>query len=209
MRIMSAFYDSCYPFNHWKGASDFAWTQDPKDLSKDDVLVVWGGSDISPTLYNKPVGRRTSAGSVPSFRDEVEWALMNKAAELDIPIVGVCRGAQMICALAGGYLIQHVDSHGGYHYVTTNKGAEYRVNSIHHQMMNPFDVEHEMLASISPALSKVHFDVDTDVPYPVEPEFVYFPKVKGYAVQWHPEGLKNDCDATLHLFEEMTARIAL
>jgi gamma-glutamyl-gamma-aminobutyrate hydrolase PuuD len=214
MRILSAMYASYYPFDAWAGATSFAWTTDPADMSKEDVLVVWGGSDISPSLYRKPVSRKTHAGPSPSHRDAAEWALMQRAAELGVPIVGVCRGAQMLCALAGGYLIQHVDNHGGTHYVTRPNGEEYKVNSIHHQMMYPFDVKHEMLASITPGLSRVHYDVDTDVPMSVEPEFVYFPEIKGFAVQWHPEGLPipgdgyRDHRANEHLFEEMTARIA-
>lgn len=115
----------------------------------------------------------------------------------------------MLCALAGGFLIQHVNNHGGTHIVTTPDGEEISTNSIHHQMMHPWGVDHEMLASIKNQLSDVHLDVDTNIEIPEEPEYVYFPKVKGFAVQWHPEMMQAHCKATKYVFKTIEERLAV
>ncbi len=201
-RLVSAYYDEFFPFDGLKEWESLFSTSNPGDLKEGDVLVVWGGADISPSLYNKEVSRHTGADDRPSRRDAIEWALMQRAKELGCPIIGVCRGAQMLCALAGGHLIQHVNRHGGTHAVITIEGDTFNTNSIHHQMMYPWNVKHVMLASIKEQLSDVHMDVNTNVEVPEEPEFVYFPEVKGYAIQWHPEMMHSHSPATQYIFNK-------
>lgn len=207
MRLVSGIYRGGYPFDSLPCVDDEIHTSNPDDLKQGDILVIWGGEDISPTLYGKPVSRFTGADEKPSRRDDTEWALMRKASALEIPIIGVCRGAQMLCAFAGGTLYQDVNRHGGYHIVETPDGYTFRTNSIHHQMMNPFNVKHEMLASIKTPLATHHYDVENLVEVKEEPEFVYFPEVKGYAVQWHPEAMDVDCEATKYIFSQIEARM--
>lgn len=175
----------------------------PTDLQTGDCVVVWGGADISPSLYNKAVSKFCHANAVPSHRDRVEWGMMQRAKELGIPIIGVCRGAQMLCALAGGTLIQHVNNHGGMHSVVTDTGKTFMVNSIHHQMMNPVGVDHEVWARTHHPQSQFFYDVDEKVEMPYEPEFLYFPKVKGFAIQWHPEMMNHTSEATRFIFSKL------
>jgi gamma-glutamyl-gamma-aminobutyrate hydrolase PuuD len=182
-------------------------TSDPDTLQPNDILVVWGGGDIHPSLYDKGRSRFSGAYELPSKRDITEWNLMQRAKELDVPIIGVCRGAQMLCALAGGFLIQHVQNHGGRHMVVTNDNQSFPVNSIHHQMLYPFNIEHEMVAWCPTNLSDVHYDVDTDIPMPVEPEFVYFPQIKGFAIQWHPEMLAIEAAANQYVINFINQRV--
>ena len=63
-------------------------------------------------------------------------------------------------------------------------------------MLYPFDVEHEMVAWSKHKLSNYYIDVENEIDIPVEPEFVYFPKEKGIAIQWHPEMMPATCAAT-------------
>lgn len=197
--LYSAIWGDYYPFDTFEIFNDFQVAAGPEDLVNKGMLVVWGGEDISPSLYNAKVSRYTGATEEPSRRDRVEWALMNRAVELEMPIIGICRGAQMLCALAGGKLIQHVNGHGGHHFVDTHDGQSLMVNSLHHQMMYPFEVDHEMVAWSSIIRSEVHIDEDKDIEVPKEPEFVYFPKVKGFAIQWHPEMMRANTDATEYI----------
>jgi gamma-glutamyl-gamma-aminobutyrate hydrolase PuuD len=170
----------------------------------DSVMVIWGGADITPTLYGHPQSRTTHPYQ---SRDALEWASIQRAITMGIPIIGVCRGAQMLCAAAGGFLIQDVRNHAGRgHTITTNKGDVMSVNSIHHQMLAGLEnVEHELIAWSTTPLSKGQYIWKDDQVYSPpegfkEPEFVYFPKIKGYAVQWHPEGMPFPCDATTLVF---------
>lgn len=197
----ACYHDSGHPFNVL--AKEVTKVVVPTEMTeKDSALVIWGGADIDPELYNHPMGSRTYTGGK---RDWIEWALMSQAIEMGIPIFGVCRGAQMLCAAAGGYLIQHVENHAGSkHNATTSDGKEFSINSIHHQMMvAPPEVDHQLLAWSTTNRSSVYLFKDDHIhpPPDKEPEFIYFPKIKGYAIQWHPEGMDSKSEATQFIFK--------
>lgn len=205
MRLVSVIYQGLYPFDLMFPLAEQAVANHPNDLREGDILVVWGGADIHPSLYNKGRSRHSwAATDGPSPRDELEWALMNAAKNMRIPIIGVCRGAQMLCALAGGSLFQHVNNHGGsYHNAVGEK--EYQVNSIHHQMMDIKNTDGITIMKAAPKRSDVYWDVDEHgdvlVDIEEEPEFVLFPSVRGYAIQWHPEMMGVESAASQHVYE--------
>lgn len=156
-----------------------------------NALVIWGGEDISTSLYGEQVNGAHSRETL-SRRDTVELAACKSAIAAGIPIVGVCRGAQLVCALAGGRLIQDVSGHAGYnHAMETNDGRIITTNSLHHQMMYPYEIEHELIAWATPKRSK-HYRSDyqsacDDMENQPEPEVVWFPTIKALAIQGHPE----------------------
>ena len=69
-------------------------------------LLVAGGADVSPERYGEPPHPRTS--SWREDRDTWELALLDAAAAVDLPVLGVCRGMQVMAVHAGGTLEQHV-----------------------------------------------------------------------------------------------------
>ena len=165
------------------------------------VGVIWGGADISPSIYKHRVSRFTGGKETLSTRDAIEVTVARHCIEKGIPLIGVCRGAQLLCALSGGSLIQHVDNHaGGYHPIVTSDGEILNCPSLHHQMMYPWydnigdPIEHEMLAWMEKPRSDVYYgQPDEDgtersiiLPGP-EPEVVWFPKTKSLCIQSHPE----------------------
>lgn len=163
----------------------------PEDLKGTDALVLWGGEDISPSMYGQKVGRAYASIHM-SPRDRAEWELAKEAVRLGIPIIGICRGAQLLCALDGGTLWQHVNNHTGLqHPIIVKDTIIGYTNSAHHQMMRPKE-GNEILAVTHGALSKYKFAED-NVPIESEedePEIVYFPRLKAIGVQGHPEWLK-------------------
>lgn len=170
----------------------------PETFDGCDAIVVWGGADISPAIYGEPASKLTYADAKLSSRDEYEVACCKIAIERGIPIIGVCRGAQLACAMAGGKLVQHVDNHGRSHSITTKDGRQMITSSVHHQMMYPWDVPHDLIAWSIHNLSHRyimgddrHCDALSDKP---EPEIVYFPKIKALAIQGHPEFMDEDCE---------------
>lgn len=170
-------------------------------------LVIWGGEDISPSLYRSPLSPSGHGAIAPSSRDRLEATACLAAIRRGIPIIGVCRGAQLLCALAGGKLIQDVDGHFGNHKITTDDGREMITSSVHHQMLYPWDVEHELIAWSTNRRSS-HYETGdgqdeiTDrAAKMVEPEIVYFPKIKGLAIQGHPEFMRDDCEFVQYCME--------
>ena len=74
-------------------------------VSRIDALVVSGGSDVDPERYGAVPHPRT-VGWQPD-RDEWELALLTAAADAGLPVLGVCRGMQLMAVHAGGTLDQH------------------------------------------------------------------------------------------------------
>ena len=207
-RLVSAIYNDAGPFLNINNVNSFEVSSNADDLTTKDILLLHGGEDISPSLYNHPVSEYTGATKRPSRRDSIEWSMLQRAIELGIPIVGICRGAQMLCAAAGGYLIQHVDNHSGDHIVETSEGDDVVTNSCHHQMMYPFDVDHELLMWTKYKRSGRHITgFEESINVPCEPEAVFFPKIKGFAPQWHPEWMSEQDPAVLLLLKQINERI--
>jgi putative glutamine amidotransferase len=71
-----------------------------------DGLLLAGGSDIDPASYGARPHPET-AGTRPE-RDRFELALAHRALERDIPVLGICRGMQVLNVATGGTLIQHL-----------------------------------------------------------------------------------------------------
>ncbi|MFL5895745.1 MAG: gamma-glutamyl-gamma-aminobutyrate hydrolase family protein [Thermoleophilaceae bacterium] len=86
---------------------DDAVADDPSDLlDLLDGLLLAGGSDIDPATYGTDVRPETTP-ALPG-RDDFEVALTRAALERDIPVLGVCRGMQLLNVALGGTLDQHI-----------------------------------------------------------------------------------------------------
>jgi putative glutamine amidotransferase len=77
-----------------------------------DALILAGGSDIDPSAYGAERHEETK-GMVPE-RDSFELELVQRAWERDMPVLGICRGMQLINVVRGGTLIQHLPDEVGH-----------------------------------------------------------------------------------------------
>lgn len=82
----------------------------PDELDADvlrvlDGLVLAGGPDVSPELYGAEPDPRTETRPE---RDSAEMLLVREALNRDMPVLGVCRGMQLLTVAAGGRLHQHL-----------------------------------------------------------------------------------------------------
>jgi putative glutamine amidotransferase len=114
-------------------APDPQLVEDPEQaLELIDGLMLAGGADIDPAAYGHERHRETVA-TVPE-RDEFEIALARAAIEADLPVLGICRGMQLINVALGGTLLQHLPEHLGH--------------EEHRRVLGSFDgADHEVLLS--------------------------------------------------------------
>jgi gamma-glutamyl-gamma-aminobutyrate hydrolase PuuD len=204
---MSILYSAYYSDEGWPFDSLFDKVVVAKEIedlqTNDGALILWGGEDIWPGFYGQEANA-TVYKKTPSVRDLVEVDLLERAIEIGLPIIGICRGHQLVAATRpGGKLIQHVENHGGnYHKMELYDGSFLTGNSIHHQMVYPWDLEEpwELLAWTY-GLSGLYIgENEEDVQFPekarkngsiIEPEAMWFPKIKAFTVQGHPEMCNN------------------
>lgn len=185
------------------------------NIDEADIVVFTGGEDIGTNLYNQKKNAYTTAPNVE--RDRYEARMFEKAVVGNKFIIGICRGAQLACVLSGGSLIQHCPHHrhGGHHIKDYISQQIYFVNSIHHQMMDPYALlssEYEIIAyclkkyktTIKPSYIGEHGmeiirnnEFLTDLPNFMEPELVYFPHTKSFCIQYHPEMMDGSADPAI------------
>ncbi|WP_329342358.1 gamma-glutamyl-gamma-aminobutyrate hydrolase family protein [Streptomyces sp. NBC_01352] len=113
-----------------------------------DGLVIAGGPDVEPVRYGARPDPRT--GPPARARDAWELALIEAALAARIPLLGICRGMQLLNVALGGTLVQHIDGHAevpgvfGRHPVKPVPGTSYAdavpeetsVPTFHHQAVD-------------------------------------------------------------------------
>lgn len=192
IRIRHPDYGATRPFRSLfdEGSVDF---EPGMALGPNDVVILEGGNDISPTLYGQKMGGWTR--HVLEHRDKFEVMAAKQVHEAGGAIIGICRGAQLLTALAGGKLIQHVTGHvSGNHPIRTFDNRCIEASSCHHQMCAPMNVEHKLIAWSEDAQSEQYLgEKDEDVHnyldsvMGLEPEILWYPTWRGLAIQGHPE----------------------
>src|SRR5687768_1115380 len=80
---------------------------DPADVIRSaDALLLPGGGDVDPALYGE--SRHPTFDPPEEGRDAFEMELARRAREIDMPILAICRGLQLLNVAWGGSLIQDI-----------------------------------------------------------------------------------------------------
>lgn len=155
-----------------------------------DGLLFTGGGDFCSDVLGEAVDSR--ARGIDGIRDKKEIELLKRAYEINMPILGICRGAQLMNIALGGSIIQHIDGHiqrrprdiAGHNVNIIKDSWLYEiarrstieVNSFHHQCIR------EVADTLTPAAYSEENYIEA-----VES------KGKGYllGIQWHPEWLND------------------
>lgn len=179
-------------------------------------LLLTGGIDVDPALYGEPAHPEVEA--VNRARDEFELGLLRHAMDLDLPVLAVCRGHQLLNVCLGGSLVQHIESGdhedledethtSRYHEVALAEGSKLfhiygagriDVNSRHHQAVTP--------ERVAPKLQVTGTTADGLVEGLESPSHRWV-----VGVQWHPErpepGTPGFAEASQRLWRAFAAAI--
>ena len=158
-----------------------------------DGLLLTGGQDVDPNLYGEMP--EAGCGQSSKLRDEHDKQLLQTALELDLPVLGICRGIQFINAYFGGTLWQDLPSQRLYgeehrmkppydrakHSVEVLEGSPL-AEVVGSGMMGVNSYHHQAVRMLAPCLEAMAFSEDCLI------EALYCPdRAFLWAVQWHPE----------------------
>jgi putative glutamine amidotransferase len=173
-----------------------------------DGLLLTGGGDVEPARYGATP--EPEIENVDPERDASELAVVAAAVSRHLPVLGICRGAQLLNVAFGGTLHQHLASEGRVthqererrsdliHDVTAEAGSllaslagvePFKVNSIHHQAANALGRQLRATAAAEDGVVEALESDDGSV----------------LAVQWHPECIP-DHPVTQALFDWLVER---
>lgn len=139
-----------------------------------NLVILWGGADIDPSLYGEE--RTPQCGMTNKQSDLQEFERIKAAIKNKQPILGICRGAQLLNVFKGGKMIQHIPSQGGMKpIVDVQSGSEYFVMKAHHQVCIPERTKDlEIIA-------------ESRVDNTYIPEIMYWKDINAIGIQGHPE----------------------
>lgn len=172
-----------------------------------DGLIITGGVDISPLRYGENPLKDTDVICIE--RDKMEFNLLELAIKKSIPVMGICRGLQLINVAFGGTLYQDIPSqipnaHGhvslstmryGYHEVhLIEDGYLYEifkkdkivVNSLHHQSIKEIGKNLKVVATSEDGVIEAIESIDDN---------------KIFGVQFHPEALVDNHEEFIEVFK--------
>ena len=170
----------------------------PEDVIRSaQGILLPGGGDVMPSIYGE-AAHRTYSAAEPG-RDDYELELARRAVEADVPLLGICRGIQVLNVARGGSLVQDIQDEIG---VTVN----------HTQRDSPVTIAHEVWISEGSLLDRLMRERLESDSCPVNSRHHQAPKVLGaglivsatapdgvieaiedssrrfcLGVQWHPE----------------------
>ena len=172
-------------------------------------ILLSGGVDIEPYFF----GAEPSPflGEITPERDWFEISLVRNALPLKIPILGICRGAQVLNVAFGGTLCQHIQTKGRHsikhsqsaprwhctHSITIQDGTKlgemigagpHRVNSFHHQSIQHVAEGFHVVAKSKDGVIEA-IEGRIDHPFLI-------------GVQWHPECMIENDEGALALFRK-------
>jgi gamma-glutamyl-gamma-aminobutyrate hydrolase PuuD len=176
-------------------------------LDRVDALVLQGGGDLSPDYYADEAHPETN--TLDRRRDEFELALLRRARARRMPVLGICRGIQLVNVSLGGTLVQHLPDvtdveHAALdrwdataHWIEIAEGSRLHhllgetrieVNSVHHQAIDDLGEGLSVVARADDGTVEA-------IEHATEPIL---------AVQWHPEwSAKVDWARQRRLFEAL------
>jgi putative glutamine amidotransferase len=164
---------------------------DPRGVvERIDGLILSGGADVDPARYGAEPD--VNLGSIEPDRDEWELALFHAARERGVPILGICRGAQLTNVALGGTLRQHLEaSEGSGHpqWDADVRAAAHEVNVVPDSLLSKVvdahigvnSLHHQAIDQLGEGLVASAYAPDGVI------EAVELPGENLLAVQWHPE----------------------
>ncbi len=174
-----------------------------------DGLLLPGGGDIDPAFYQAERDKLTN--EVDRQRDEVEIQLAKWAVNDDVPVLGICRGHQVLNVALGGQLVQDIETHVKTDIKHDVRFEQPRTDTTHNVEIDADSTLAHIFGETHVAVNSLHHQAVQRVSDQLRiiaraadgiVEAVEMPgKTFVLSVQWHPEDLVNHQDSADKLFK--------
>jgi len=173
-------------------------------LKKADGIIISGGEDVNPALYGKQ-SELDRCGVVNPHRDSLEYMMIAFAMNRKVPLLGICRGLQILNVSQGGSLIIDIPTDVGSKYLhrDAREAKKHKSTATNHKVYikkgtylrsivkvdsgSVYSNHHQAIENIAPFF-KVSSTADDNVAESFELIDIFrHPFVLG--VQWHPEAM--------------------
>jgi putative glutamine amidotransferase len=189
----------------------------PEYLSAVDGLLLPGGGDVAPAYYGE--ARDERCHEPDRERDFFEIQLLRAALQCRTPILGICRGLQVVNVAAGGSLYQDLGCRPGTSPRHAAQGQDRR-KPIHAVRILPATRLHAIMGLSESVVTSTHHQLVKDLApgFRVTAESLEDGVVEGIedpahpflvAVQWHPERMYQDHPEQLALFRALVSAAAM
>lgn len=168
-------------------------------------VLFTGGVDVDPAVYGQK--RQPACGEIQPVRDRCELRLLSLAIRQDMPVLGICRGIQLINVGLGGTLRQHLPQTVS----TPHQGTEHPLEllaggwlrGLSDQAIVPVNsFHHQAISRLAPGLRACAVGPEGVIEAVERPGARFFK-----AVQWHPERYAHPLsDAIFAAFVESAGR---
>lgn len=165
-----------------------------------DGLIITGGRDVDPAAYGRPA--HPSTDQPATDRDAWEFALLRRALQRRLPVLGICRGAQVLNVVLGGTLHQHLPDVLGHSrhqqgnaVFTTSAVRTVPGTTLAGLIGESTDAQcyhHQGIDRLGTGLVVSALDITDRTVEAVELDPAVYPGQFGLAVQWHPEERLDD-----------------
>lgn len=161
-------------------------------------LLLPGGGDITPAFFGK---KNAGSQNIDTELDILQLQALEYAVREKKPVLGICKGMQVINVFFGGTILQDMPNAASHRYLATGDqmhdttilpdtflsslyGESLVVNSAHHQCIEKLGKEL----------------VIAQYAHDHTPEALYHKSLPVYGVQWHPERLENNGEKLFYFF---------
>ena len=183
-------------------------------VSNLDGLVLIGGADVNPLWYEEEP--REKLEEVDPVRDLYELKLIKMATDQNIPVLGICRGLQLLNVAFGGTLYQDIPSQRGDHSVKHRQDLPSSYGS-HRVFVDANSQLASILGKDTLAVNSLHhqaikelapiFKATAYAPDSIIEAIDAYPNRSIMGVQWHPEALTYGGDTTmLRIFRHLIGK---
>ncbi|MBU1674082.1 gamma-glutamyl-gamma-aminobutyrate hydrolase family protein [Patescibacteria group bacterium] len=159
-------------------------TNNLSDYLKDnfDLIVLSGGNNVDPDLYNSD----EEMNDVYPERDEIEYQMLEYGMKNKIPVLGICKGFQLLIVYFGGKLLNKIENH-----VSNGHKLISEIDVLNNQETNSFHNQGILKKDVPDPLKVIAWTKDGFT------EAIIHNVDQVMGLQWHPERQDKDFDKEL------------